>query len=274
MMSNREEILMTGIRASLRRFARVAFGLAILAGAFATPEAANSDSPGAFDERKRDAEIAELRKEPLRPPAPGESLDQVRAIMERSLAGLDSVVCDVEQSKARKEKGRRRYYLGQIEIQRGSGGRVALTRKGNTDEYVANDRVIWSIDHNKKEAQFIPASTPVVGQYVREALKFNIFLALDADTMRLRGSQSVAGEDCWLVEGKSPRNLARTGVPVSKVRVWIAKSDGLPRMVHIPDDKDDLLIILSNIRCNPPINPARFQWSPPRGMKTKNIFGF
>lgn len=265
---------MTGIRARVRLAALAALFGAALAAPLTGAVADDAPPAGEFDERKRDAEIAGLRKEPLRPPEDGESLDRVRAVMQRSIATLDSVVCDVEKSKARKEKGRRRYYHGKIEIQRGSGGRVSLTRKGNTDEYVANDKVIWSIDHNKNEAQFIPASTPVVGQYVREALDFNIFMALDADTMRLRGSQLVVGEDCWLVDGKSPRNLARSGVPVSKVRVWIAKSDGLPRMVHVPDDEDDQLIVLRNIGPNATISPARFQWSPPKGTKTKNIFGF
>ncbi|MCX7716818.1 MAG: hypothetical protein N2111_00220 [Candidatus Sumerlaeaceae bacterium] len=265
---------MTGIRASVWPIAIMVLLGSLWAKPLAGAGAEDSPQRAEFDERKRDSEIAELRKQPLRPPADGDSLDRVRAVMQRSLASLDSVVCEIEKSKARKEKGRRRYFHGQVEIQRGSGGRVSLTRKGNTDEYVANDRVIWSIDHNKKQAQFIPASTPVVGQYVREALNFNIFLALDEDTLRLRGSQTIEGEDCWLVDGKSPRSLARTGVPVSKVRVWIAKSDGLPRMIHIPDDEDDQLIILRNIKTNLRIDSERFQWSPPKGMKTKNIFGF
>jgi outer membrane lipoprotein-sorting protein len=58
-----------------------------------------------------------------------------------------------------------------------------------------------------------------------------------------------------------------------KIRVWISKNDGLPRMISVPDE-GDLLIILRNIKTNVAISDSRFQWSPPPGMKTKNIFGF
>ncbi|AXA35734.1 hypothetical protein BRCON_0957 [Candidatus Sumerlaea chitinivorans] len=209
----------------------------------------------------------------LLPPA-GESLADVREQIESKLAALSAIRCDVEMSKAREKKITRKVYTGPLEILRGHGGRVSLTRKGQTEIYIANPKVLWSYEPRKKEAQFIPANTPVIGQFVEEALRFNAFLAMDENTMKLLGSQTCDSEPCWVIEGKSPRKLVAVGVPVTKMRVWVSKNDGLPRKIHLPTEKD-LTIVLRNFQLNPPdVTPSAFEWSPPKGVRTKNIFGF
>jgi outer membrane lipoprotein-sorting protein len=210
---------------------------------------------------------------PFREAGPEDSLASVQSRIERMIARVDTVTCEVEMSKKREKKVTRKVEKGPLELRRGMGARVVLTRKGETNEYIANQKVIWSYDHNDKEAHFIPTSMPVVGACVQEAMRLNAFFAMEKDTVRLRGSQEIEGEDCWVLTGKSPSTLKSLGVPSVKVRVWVAKRDGLPRKIHLPDE-DDLVVMLRGVSVNAPVPPSAFEWTPPRGVRTRNIFGF
>jgi outer membrane lipoprotein-sorting protein len=212
----------------------------------------------------------------MRAPAAGDTLQTVRKSIEEKISGIRSLSCEVEMSKARDKKDpkkSRKVHTGPLEIAREHGGRLQLTRKGHTEEYIANWRVIWSYDHKNKEARFIPTSTPVIGFYVQEAMRLNAFLSVDEDTLQLRGTQDLNGEPCWVLEGRSPRRLKTLGVPVTRISVWISRNDGLPRKIHVPSE-NDLTIYLRNYVTNPAIGPQRFEWTPPQGVKTRNIFGF
>ncbi|MBX7246572.1 MAG: hypothetical protein K1X53_13830 [Candidatus Sumerlaeaceae bacterium] len=232
---------------------------------------------GGATEAKSAAGAPELLAPPVEGPLvaakPDEGMDRVQVIMARKISGLNSVTCDIEMSRKRKNRYKRKVYTGPVEIVRQQGARLAQTRNGKTDEYVVNNDTIWSIDHNEKEAQFIPASVPIVGAYLKEAMEFNIFAAMDQDTLKLRGSQTLDKEPCWVIDGKSPKKLSTVGVPVSKMRVWISQNDGLPRKVNVLDE-DDLIVTIRNVKLNPVIPASRFNYSPPKNYKTKNIFGF
>lgn len=213
---------------------------------------------------------------PMRKPDPGDKLADVQAAIDARIAGVRTFKCDIEM---RKRRDKPTHYgsifkikTGTLELTRGHGGRVILTRKGETEEYIANQRTIWSYEHKDKEAEFIPTSTPVISTFVTEAMKLNVFFAADPDTIRLRGSQVIDGEDCWVMEGKTPARLKVVGLKQEKMTVWVAKGDGLPRRIHIPGNK--FTVSMTNIRVNEDIDPARFEFSPPRGVATKNIFGF
>lgn len=211
----------------------------------------------------------------LRPAAASqrESLDSVRAQITARVAHVQTLSCTLEMSKKREKKKTRKVKTGPLELARGYGARLALTRKDETDEYIANPQIIWSYEHHEKEAVFIPTDTPLIGSFVQEAMKLNVFAAVDEDTARLRGSQAVDGIDCWVLEGKSPTKLRVLGLPVTTIRVWIAKHDGVPRKIQLPDE-DETMIILRNVQVNPEVSPSRFQWQAPADVKTSNIFGF
>ena len=213
---------------------------------------------------------------PMTKAGPDEKLADAQAAVAARIAGVRTFKCDVEM---RKRRDKPTHYgsiykikTGTLELTRGVGGRVVLTRKGETEEYIANQRTIWSYEHKDKEAEFIPTSTPVISTFVTEAMKLNVFFAADPDTIRLRGSQVIDGEDCWVMEGKTPARLKVVGLKQEKMTVWVAKGDGLPRRIHIPGNK--FTVSMTNIRVNEDIDPARFEFSPPRGVATKNIFGF
>ncbi len=212
----------------------------------------------------------------IRKPEPNETLQSVRARIEARMAKVQTFTCQVEMSKKReKREGQswRKIRSGPLELARGVGGRVMLTRKGETEEYIANRQVIWSYDHKAREAQFIPTGAPVVGTFVQEAMRLNVFLAADEDTLKLRAVQEFDGEDCWVIEGLSPSRLKPLGIEPTKIRVWVAKKDCLPRKIQVPKEHD-LTIVLRDFQVNAPVDPSRFQFAPPAGVKTKNIFGF
>lgn len=210
------------------------------------------------------------------PPANSETsqpLEQALKQMSEKLRSVKTLSCTLEMSKKHeKKKDKRKVKSGPMQIARGKGGRISLTRKGQTEEYIANAQVIWAYDHKDKEALHISTGFPVIGPFVDQALRLNVFMALDEDTLKLVGEEPLNDEACWVFQGKSPRKLKLAGVPVSKVRVWIAKSDGLPRKIHLPDEKD-LTIVLRDINVNLPMESETFNWSPPEGVKKKNIFG-
>lgn len=199
-----------------------------------------------------------------------ESLTTVLAAMKSKLDRLESIRCEIEMSKKREKKVTRKVYTGDLVIVRGRGGRVILSRKGETEEYLANARELWSYDHKKKEAVVLPVNSPVIGFFVAEALKFNAFLAMEPDSLEFLGYQSTNGEMCWVFEGKSPSRLKLLGVPVRKMRVWISPKDGLPREIKIPQEKD-LTIVLRNIRINPEVSDDEFLWKEVEGVKVKRL---
>ncbi len=206
----------------------------------------------------------------------GTKLSDVQADMNAKLAGVTTFQADIQMLKKRGKKSPGgaiwRIWEGPLALTRNVGGHVTLTRKGETEEYTANRQVIWSYDAPHKEAQFIPTSTPVIGTFVEEAMRLNVFFSADPDTIKLRASQENEGEDCWVLEGKSPSRLKMLGVPENRIRVWVAKRDGLPRKIQLPDN-EDFTILLRNIRVNENIPTSRYQFTPPEGVKTKNIFG-
>ncbi len=212
-----------------------------------------------------------IAEEVITPPGSGETLAVVRGEILNRLAKIQSLKADVELS--RKDKKGRRIKTGPLELARQAGGRVALTRKDKTEEYIASPVQIWSYDHHDKEAQYIPTGLPVISNFVQSAMALDMLLAMDQKTMSFLGNSGAEGEPCWVIEGKSPDTLKMLGVPVVKMRVWIAKKDGIPRRISMPKEKDTL-VLLRHIHVNAPVNTGQFQWTPPRGVKTKNIFGF
>jgi len=162
---------------------------------------------------------------------------------------------------------------GPMEISRGTGAYLKLERKNEQAQYVANSASIWKYDVDDKEAQHIPSNWPVISDYVTNALRMNIFVAMDEDTLKLKGSQPVDGLDCWVIEGKSPSNLKVVGVDSVKLKLWVCKQDGIPRMIKVPSEKDSI-IRLKDVQLNVPVDGSKFSFSPPSGVETKNIFGF
>jgi len=202
-----------------------------------------------------------------------ETLELVRANIERKLSAITTIACTVEMSKKRDKKITRKVYTGPLLIRRETGGHLILTRKGETEEYIANARFLYAYDHKKKEATVIPIRSPILGYFVTEALRFNAFLAIDQETLRFLGTQTTNGEPCWVFEGKSPKRLRIFGVPVRKMRVWVAIRDGLPREIRIPEEKD-LTIVLRDYAINQPVSESEFDWKAPSGVRVKNILGF
>ncbi|MGB9690699.1 MAG: LolA family protein [Candidatus Sumerlaeaceae bacterium] len=199
-----------------------------------------------------------------------ESLPSVLAQIDEKLSRIETLSCSVEMSKKREKKVTRKVYTGELVIARGRGGRVILTRKGETEEYLANARELWSYDHKKKHAVVLSVNTPIIGFFVAEALKFNAFMAMEPGTIEFLGYQTTNGEACWVFQGRSPSRLRLVGVPVRKMRVWISQRDGLPREIKIPEEKD-LTIILRDVQINVGVGDNEFQWQSPDGVKIKRI---
>jgi len=172
-----------------------------------------------------------------------------------------------------KEPEGRRVKGGPVELTRGSGAHLVVSRKGSTDEYVINHQVIWSYDHGDKEAQYIPANLPMLSTFTDAAFKLNIFVAVDMETVKLRGTQSINGEECWVIDGKSPEKLSTAGVDPTKLRFWISKKDGVPRLIKIPEERE-AYVVMKDIVLNAPTDPAQYNWQPPAGVDKKNMFGF
>lgn len=162
---------------------------------------------------------------------------------------------------------------GPLQISRGIGAYLYLERKKEKEEFVANASSLWKHDIDDKEARHVPASLPVIDNFVSHALKMNVFVAMDEETMKLRGMESVDNVQCWVIEGKSPSKLNMVGVGTKKMKMWIGQQDGIPRIIKVPSE-DDTIIRLKNVRLNEPVDLTKFQFSPPADVKTKNIFGF
>ncbi len=162
---------------------------------------------------------------------------------------------------------------GPLEISRGKGAYLYLERKKSKEEFVANPSSLWKHDIDDEEAKHIPASWPVVGDFVGAALKMNVFVALEGDTIKLRGSQGVSGVPCWVLEGKSPSKLSMLGVEQKTLKMWIGKEDGIPRLIEV-SGKEDTKIRLKNVQLNAAVDEKRFTFTAPEGTKTENIFGF
>lgn len=206
-------------------------------------------------------------------PETSHSLAIALADIQANVAKTNTLSCTLELSKKRDKKTGRKTRVGPLELLRGQGARLVLTRKGETDEYIANEKIIWVYDVKRREAKYIPTDLPIIGYFVQEALKLNVLPALDAETMKLKGTESVDGEPCWVIEGKSPNKLRAVGVSPSVVRVWVSRKDGIPRMIKVPV-ASDCTIRLHDIAINVPVAKSRFDWTPPSNVKTKNIFGF
>lgn len=222
---------------------------------------------------KASREPAVTAASPFVLPKGGETLNRVQAEMASKVARVSTLSCTLELSKDRDNGKRPKVKVGPLELARGQGGRVSLSRKGQTEEYIANCELLWSYDHKDKKAKYVPANLPVVSGFVQEALRLNVFMAVDAETLMLRGSQLFEGTECWVLEGRSPSKLKMVGVPVEKIRVWVAKSDGLPRKIVVPDQKHTT-IVFRDIAVNVKLDPKRFQWKAPKGVEEQNVFGF
>jgi len=162
---------------------------------------------------------------------------------------------------------------GPIIIKRGVGAYLKLERKKKVIEYIANSSQLWKYDHKHKEARLVPSSWPIVNTFVQNALQMNVFVAMDSDTIKYRGTETIDGVPCWVLEGKSPSKLAMVGAEQVKLKLWISQTDGIPRMIKVPG-KDDSIIRLKNVQTNVAVDESKFSFTPPAGVKTKNILGF
>jgi len=231
----------------------------------------------------------------LIPPSAGETPASVLAQVQAKVSGIQTLKADLEfdrkgdKPKKNKKKKKinedkpvqvkwdepegREVERGPLEIAKGQGARLFLERKKSQELFVANGSTIWKHDIDDKEARHIPANWPIIDTFVANALKINVFVAMDSDTLKLRGAQKVNGTECWLLEGKSPSKLAVVGVESTKMKIWVGKEDGIPRLISVPSE-NDTMIRLKNIKLNVPIDAGRFSYTPPSGVEIKNILGF
>lgn len=162
---------------------------------------------------------------------------------------------------------------GPMTISRNTGAYLVLKRKNSTDEYIANKSTLWSYDHGDKEARYVSTGLPGVSGLISSAFNLDVFSALDQSTLKLIGSQTLDGEPCWVIEGKSPSTLSVVGVQAIKMRIWTSKNDGIPRQIKIPSN-DNMIIRIKDIKLNESVDTNKFNWTLPKGVKSKNIFGF
>lgn len=242
--------------------------------------------------------LAVAQEEKITAPAAGQTVATVLADIQGKVDKIQTLKADLEfdrkdkddkknkkKKKDKKDKGAtginpewpeplgRDVERGPLEISRGAGARAVLERKTSKEMFVANSSVLWKYDVDDKEARKIPANWPVIDKYVSNALKMNVFVAMDEDTLKLRGTEVVDGVDCWVLDGKSPSSLGTLGVESTKMKVWIGKQDGIPRVIRVPSEKDTI-IRLKNVKLNQPVDASQFNLTPPADVEVKNIFGF
>lgn len=162
---------------------------------------------------------------------------------------------------------------GPLQISRGVGAYLYLERKKEKEEYVANVSSLWKHDIDDKEARLIPTNWPVIDTFLEAALRMNVFAAMEESTIKYQGTENIDGVPCWLLEGKSPSKLSMLGVEQTNLKIWTAKEDGIPRMIKVSGE-DDSIIRLKDVRLNQPVDESKYQFTPPAGVKTKNILGF
>ena len=230
----------------------------------------------------------------LQPPAAGETAQGALADIQSKVDKIQTLTANLEfdrkdedDKKKKKKKANkpanpnpawpeppgRDVERGPLAISRGAGAKVTLERKESKEVFVANSSDIWKYDVDDKEAQHIPASWPVIDKYVSNALRMNIFVAMDPETLKLKGTESINGVPCWVIEGKSPSTLGSLGADPTKMKLWISKEDGIPRLISVPSEKDTK-IWLKDVKLNQPVDASQFQFTVPAGVETKNIFGF
>lgn len=236
---------------------------------------------------------------PLTPPAQGQTVQSVLADIQQRVDKVQTLKANMEFDRKDEDAGKKKkkkkkeaadnkgdgvnpkwpepegrdVERGPLEISRGTGARVYLQRKKEEEVFVANSSSLWKHDIDDKEAKHIPTSWPVVDTFVSNALRMNVFVAMEQDTIKLRGSQNVNGMPCWALEGKSPSKLSMLGMEAVNLKIWIGKEDGIPRLIKVSGE-DDTAIRLNDVQLNVPISADRFQYTLPAGVKTENIFGF
>lgn len=162
---------------------------------------------------------------------------------------------------------------GPLQISRGSGAYLFLERKGEKEEYIASASSLWKHDIDDKEARLIPTTWPVIDTFLSNALRMNVLVAMEDSTIKLQGSENVDGVPCWILEGSSPSKLSMVGVEQTTLKFWVAKTDGIPRIIKVSGE-DDSIIRLKNVRLNEAVDATKYQFTPPAGVETKNIIGF
>lgn len=232
----------------------------------------------------------------LVPPAQGASAKSVLQQIQERINSVQTMQADLEydekekpSKKKKKKEGAaakpaginpkwpepegRNVERGPIMIKREKGAYLMLQRKTKATEYIANNQRLWKYDHKDKEAKFVPSSWPIVNTFVNNALVMNAMVAMDSDGIKYRGTQVVEGEPCWVLDGKTPSRLGMVGAKPVRLKMWVSQTDGIPRLIHMPG-KEDTYIRLKNVKINNLVEENRFSFSPPSGVKQKNIFGF
>lgn len=208
------------------------------------------------------------------PPAAGETADSVRNALSTSLGRVQTAEAELEMHQRDKKRNKPRHKGGTILLARSRGAKIDLTdQKGRREEFHADGDVIHAYDAKDKEVTRISTGLPVVRDFAAAAMKLDVLRALTGSALALKGTATVDGEPCWVMEGRSPADLKLVGVPVVKMTVYAAKADGLPRRILIPEERG-LELAFRGVRVNQPMPPDRLAWKKPKGAKEKGILGF
>jgi len=86
---------------------------------------------------------------------------------------------------------------------------------------------------------------------------------------KLTGTEKVGRTECWVFEG-APNAAILVPAParnLKKVRICVAKSDGLARRMTFIDWVDDSMMetTYDNVKVNPDVKPELFRYTPPKG---------
>ena len=126
-------------------------------------------------------------------------------------------------------------------------------------------KVITKIDMAELKKALKELGLPAQQQQHNIARPFD---AMKDGAARLAGDEKLGQTECWVFEGAL--NLGANAPALTRnlktLKVSVAKSDGLARRISFTDDagKARMSITYKNIKVNPDVKPALFDYTPPK----------
>jgi len=91
----------------------------------------------------------------------------------------------------------------------------------------------------------------------------------------LAGDTTIDGTAVWMIDVKGNGKPIEVQAPIkpSRMRVFIAQESGLQVRVLMFDkkNKEIMRMLYTNVQLNPELDAARFQYTPPPGVKVKEV---
>lgn len=196
-----------------------------------------------------------------------DSVTKVSRDVESKIGKVSSFSAIVETSEeAIDGKGQKSTY--DLKVSRLYGWKLVISDGPEPFTAVTDFQTFYQFFPKEKRVLKTIADSPEIkAMLTKPVTDMNPLRLLDQESLEFKGTEKVAGETVYHVQGTTESQLMPGGPVVKRIlSAWVSIEDGLPRKTEESVGVSTGTTVYRNVKVNPELTPADFAFTVPQGV--------